>query len=475
MKVKIAKRVVLLCVALTIAVVVTFGRRDGQPQIDGKSSESGAENLALRLADGSDKPKSDESGLPPLADIPVFGPTDDSNEPANDALAALPGLPSLDDFTSPDTSSESAPDASTSPLPDVLDALPSLDPPVSDSTAPAEDTSLPALGLPSLTDISPNAPTDSNPTTSGQLPSLAPLSINEPAETPGSDPPLDALSGSLDNDKDVAADNRPVEPFPPPFTPAPVAAPTLPSEPRAQIKSNPVDEPAATVAQLPPPMNSNASISPVAPTPLQPTPTLTPMTPTHDSGPPPARLSANSQTPPVQSTRERAAPTLLKPAPPVAAMPARTRPRQPIDQRGVRRHRVTDNDTLESISQRYFGSAAYANEIYQANRLVLNRSDVLLLNTQLTIPNLAASGPSQTRPAARPAPQSVRQPAIDPFNALPSELPASRPAPPLAPNANNTQAIPETRRPVNPLPAIIEDGSNQNRQPKTRLVPVPSA
>ena len=55
--------------------------------------------------------------------------------------------------------------------------------------------------------------------------------------------------------------------------------------------------------------------------------------------------------------------------------------------RGERRyHRVIDGDTLPSISETYFGSAERYLEIFEANRAILIRPDVLPLGSRLEIP-----------------------------------------------------------------------------------------
>lgn len=58
-----------------------------------------------------------------------------------------------------------------------------------------------------------------------------------------------------------------------------------------------------------------------------------------------------------------------------------TRQRRPL-----RKHRVVDGDSLESLAQRYLGDAARANEIFDANRDVLESPDLLPLKVKLTIP-----------------------------------------------------------------------------------------
>jgi len=63
-----------------------------------------------------------------------------------------------------------------------------------------------------------------------------------------------------------------------------------------------------------------------------------------------------------------------------------------------RTHRIVDGDTLAELARRYLGDAARANEIFEANRDVLETPDVLPIGRKLRIPprlpqNLAPAGP----------------------------------------------------------------------------------
>jgi serine/threonine-protein kinase len=49
-------------------------------------------------------------------------------------------------------------------------------------------------------------------------------------------------------------------------------------------------------------------------------------------------------------------------------------------------HKVVDGDSLASLAERYLGSASRAMELYEANRNVLTRSDVLPIGAELKIP-----------------------------------------------------------------------------------------
>jgi nucleoid-associated protein YgaU len=52
----------------------------------------------------------------------------------------------------------------------------------------------------------------------------------------------------------------------------------------------------------------------------------------------------------------------------------------------IRRHRLTDGDSLDKLAERYLGSRDRAEEIYQANRDVLATPDVLPLGRIIRIP-----------------------------------------------------------------------------------------
>lgn len=51
-----------------------------------------------------------------------------------------------------------------------------------------------------------------------------------------------------------------------------------------------------------------------------------------------------------------------------------------------RTHTVVDGDTLESLAQRYYGSAARADDIYRANRDVLSDPNLLPIGVELKLP-----------------------------------------------------------------------------------------
>lgn len=55
------------------------------------------------------------------------------------------------------------------------------------------------------------------------------------------------------------------------------------------------------------------------------------------------------------------------------------------DSASIVRHRVVDGDSLETLAERYLGTAQRADQIYQANRERLASPDLLPIGTELTI------------------------------------------------------------------------------------------
>jgi hypothetical protein len=55
------------------------------------------------------------------------------------------------------------------------------------------------------------------------------------------------------------------------------------------------------------------------------------------------------------------------------------------DSPSIVRHRVVDGDSLETLAERYLGTAQRADQIYQANRVRLAAPDLLPIGTELTI------------------------------------------------------------------------------------------
>ena len=52
----------------------------------------------------------------------------------------------------------------------------------------------------------------------------------------------------------------------------------------------------------------------------------------------------------------------------------------------ARTHRIVDGDTLATLAQRYLGSSARAQEIFDANRNVLSDPKLLPIGAELKIP-----------------------------------------------------------------------------------------
>jgi nucleoid-associated protein YgaU len=57
-----------------------------------------------------------------------------------------------------------------------------------------------------------------------------------------------------------------------------------------------------------------------------------------------------------------------------------------LPQKPLRRHRITDGDTLASLAQRYLGSADRANEIFELNRQALPSPELLPIGTEIKLP-----------------------------------------------------------------------------------------
>ena len=77
----------------------------------------------------------------------------------------------------------------------------------------------------------------------------------------------------------------------------------------------------------------------------------------------------------------------------------------------MRSHKIVDGDTLAALAQRYLGSAARAEEIFKANRDVLDDPELLPIGAELKIPPRGSGpagatslppDPSTEPPGARP-------------------------------------------------------------------------
>jgi nucleoid-associated protein YgaU len=76
--------------------------------------------------------------------------------------------------------------------------------------------------------------------------------------------------------------------------------------------------------------------------------------------------------------------------------PAPPRPAARLEAaRRPRTYRLRDGDTLENVAERYLDSAARAMEIFEANRGVLTRPDLLPVGKTITIPPKLAAGDLQ--------------------------------------------------------------------------------
>ncbi len=71
-------------------------------------------------------------------------------------------------------------------------------------------------------------------------------------------------------------------------------------------------------------------------------------------------------------------------------------------------HRVVDGDTLETIAERYFGSADRAEDILQANSQTLPNPKVLPIGVELVIPNPLVGSSPTIAPVSSSAPSAPR-------------------------------------------------------------------
>ena len=108
------------------------------------------------------------------------------------------------------------------------------------------------------------------------------------------------------------------------------------------------------------------------------------------------------------------APPSLSPPPPVqfAGEGAEAAP--------LRRHRIADGDTLQSLAQRYYGDASQADAIFRANAKVLSDPEVLPLGAELEIPRLPAA--DQPHGGLLGAPQGAQSAAHSELSPIPPQL-----------------------------------------------------
>jgi nucleoid-associated protein YgaU len=72
----------------------------------------------------------------------------------------------------------------------------------------------------------------------------------------------------------------------------------------------------------------------------------------------------------------------------------------PVDE-AARTHTVVDGDTLAALAERYLGSAARAEEIYQANRDILRSPKLLPIGVELKLPPREQAAPAAAPPSRR--------------------------------------------------------------------------
>jgi nucleoid-associated protein YgaU len=109
------------------------------------------------------------------------------------------------------------------------------------------------------------------------------------------------------------------------------------------------------------------------------------------NNPPPASMAPRPATV-VTASERREPPPSLSPAYPARNAPAGQRwgtskdVMMPVTAPAVRIHKVVDGDTLPALAEHYLGSAAGADEIYQANRDKLNDPRLLPIGVELKLP-----------------------------------------------------------------------------------------
>jgi nucleoid-associated protein YgaU len=82
---------------------------------------------------------------------------------------------------------------------------------------------------------------------------------------------------------------------------------------------------------------------------------------------------------------------------------------KPVDDT-TRTHRVVDGDTLAALAERYLGSAARADEIFQANRDVLQNPGLLPIGAELKLPPRNRESPPPATPSSSATPQGSLAP-----------------------------------------------------------------
>lgn len=91
-----------------------------------------------------------------------------------------------------------------------------------------------------------------------------------------------------------------------------------------------------------------------------------------------------------------------RPAP--AVLPAAQSPKTTTEPAAPRMHTVRDGDTLATLAQRYLGDAGRAGEIFEFNRTLLRRPDLLPIGVTLEIPAASSTPPADQLPQRRLVP-----------------------------------------------------------------------
>jgi nucleoid-associated protein YgaU len=132
-----------------------------------------------------------------------------------------------------------------------------------------------------------------------------------------------------------------------------------------------------------PPVSATPPATPASAIPFQP-----------PQAPPPPMMAGVPFAPPAPSTPAPSAKVSLQWSPPKD---------EPAPELGYLTHRVSEGDTLSSLSRRYLGSSLRYREIYEANRATLPSPDRLVVGKELKIP-LTGHEPAHAPPALPTAP-----------------------------------------------------------------------
>ena len=135
--------------------------------------------------------------------------------------------------------------------------------------------------------------------------------------------------------------------------------------------------------------------TPTEPTPAPASPPVTILTPADSDEPPPSLAPGYPEKESPAKPRLGATMSMMLPVAP-AEDTART-------------HTVVDGDTLAALAERYLGSAARADEIYQANRDILRDPTLLPIGVELKLPPRKGSTPPVT---ALPPKKSPKAPLV---------------------------------------------------------------